>query len=214
MAGVHAIIDRKVATNHVCASSGGVAGESFGRIMLSICAVFAIVDADDAGVAMTCNGRLEHRLGPVSAFAETYHGRVSNYNCTIGMTIGGFLAMTTTTTRLTIAFASGFRLQTATRICGSAMCAAVNALGKRPPPTHVRSTRLTGVLRRHVAGRKTKSLALTIEIHCVEHDDMLESRKRWTCLVWLGSSSKICRFWLKRRAVKLYVSYVSHRRKG
>lgn len=89
MAGVHAIIDRKVATNHVCASSGGVAGESFGRIMLTICAVFAIVDADDAGVAMTCNGRLEHRLGPVSAFAETYHGRVSNYNCTIGMTIGG-----------------------------------------------------------------------------------------------------------------------------
>jgi hypothetical protein len=50
LTGVHAVVYRKVAADHVGTCGGGVTGECFGGVMLAVGAVFAIVDTDNTGV--------------------------------------------------------------------------------------------------------------------------------------------------------------------
>lgn len=50
---VHAVVDGEVATDHVGSRGGGVARQSFRCVALTVRAVLAVVDADDAGVTVT-----------------------------------------------------------------------------------------------------------------------------------------------------------------
>jgi hypothetical protein len=68
---VHAIVDGKVAANHIGACGGGVTSECFGGIVLTFSAVFAVVDPDYTGVTVASDRWSEHGLRPMSAFAET-----------------------------------------------------------------------------------------------------------------------------------------------
>jgi hypothetical protein len=52
LTGVHAVVYGEVAADHVGPCGGCVACEGFGCIVLAVCTVFAVVDADDTGVAV------------------------------------------------------------------------------------------------------------------------------------------------------------------
>ena len=84
LAGIHAVVDGKVAADHVGASGGGIAGELV-RLVLGVGGVFAVVDADGAGVALAGAVAFVQRVGPVAALAQAWgrgrqYGRQSRAN--------------------------------------------------------------------------------------------------------------------------------------
>lgn len=69
LARVHAVVDGKVAANHVGAGCGSVACQLV-RLVGGVGRVFAIVDADGAGEAATGTVAFVERVGPMAALAE------------------------------------------------------------------------------------------------------------------------------------------------
>ena len=66
---VHAVIDRKVAADHVGRFGGFVSGQIFARVE-AIAGVLAVVNTYSAGPAVAGAARLEERIGPSPAMAQ------------------------------------------------------------------------------------------------------------------------------------------------
>ena len=69
--GEHAVVDAKIATDHVCLGRSGVAGKVLVGVCLFAGAVLSIVDSHDASVATAESKWFELRLWPGASGAET-----------------------------------------------------------------------------------------------------------------------------------------------